>query len=91
MKDERGSYYHPNPSDTKARVYVRRGENDEIEFRLWQQEHPHVWEKHGWLSTSVIREAAAMYKKLGRGAEGSDPLKLYDSAVAKALLKEEEQ
>ncbi len=88
MKDERGIYYHPNPSDTKARVYVRYGEDGEIEFRLWQKDHAEVWEKHEWLPTSVIREAANMYKKLGRG-EGTDPMKLYDSAVAKALLKEE--
>ncbi len=88
MKDERGIYYHPNPADTKARMYVRNGENDEIEFRLWQKDHEEVWDKHEWLPASVIREAAAMYKQLGRGEQGSDPMKLYDSAVAKALLKD---
>ncbi len=89
MKDDRGIYYHPNPADTKARMYVRRGGNDEIEFRLWQLDHEEVWEKHEWLPASVIREAAAMYKKLGRGEQGSDPMKLYDTAVANALLKED--
>ncbi len=88
MKDERGIYYYPDPSNTKVRVYVRRGEGEEIEFRLWQKEHEHVWEKHEWLPTSVIREAAAMYKNLGRGQ--SDPMALYDHVVAGALLKEEE-
>ncbi len=89
MKDERGIYYHPNPNDVKARVYVRRGEDGEIEFRLWQQDHAEVWEKHEWLPASVIREAAAMYKNTGRGQAGADPMRLYDSAVATALLKEE--
>ncbi len=88
MKDERGIYYYPDPSNVKVRVYVRRGAEDEIEFRLWQQEHAEVWEKHEWLPASVIREAASMYKKLGRGQ--SDPMALYDHIVANALLKEEE-
>ncbi len=87
MKDERGIYYHPDPSNTKVRVYVRRGDSNEVEFRLWQQEHAEVWEKHEWLAASVIREAANMYKKLGRGQ--ADPMSLYDNVVANALLKEE--
>ncbi len=87
MKDEKGIYYYPDPSNTKVRVYVRNGDNDEIEFRLWQRDHAHVWDKHQWLSAAVIREAAGMYKELGRGE--ADPMMLYDSVVAKALLKEE--
>ncbi len=88
MKDERGLYYYPNPSNVKVRVYVRRGQGEDIEFRLWEADHAEVWEKHHWLPTSVIREAAAMYKNLGRGEADSNPMVLYDEAVAKALLKE---
>ncbi len=88
MKDERGLYYHPQPGNLKVRVYVRRGEEKSIEFRLWESEHAEVWEKHEWLPHSVIVEAANMYKKLGRGEEGSNPLVLYDASVAEALLQE---
>ncbi len=88
MKDDRGLYYYPQPGNTKVRVYVRRGEDSGVEFRLWEAEHAEVWEKHEWLPHAVILEAAAMYKKLGRGSEGADPLVLYDAAVAEALLQE---
>ncbi len=88
MKDDRGLYYYPQPGNTKVRVYVRRGEDAGVEFRLWESEHAEVWEKHDWLPHAVILEAAAMYKKLGRGSEGADPLVLYDAAVAEALLQE---
>lgn len=87
MKDERGLYYYPEPGDTKARVYVRRGEEG-VEFRLWQAEHAEVWEKHHWLPVSVIRSAAAVYARSGRGAPGADPMRLYDESVAVALLEE---
>ncbi len=89
MKDERGLYYHPQPGNINVRVYVRRGQSGDVEFRMWEAQHEEVWEKHHWLPTAVIREAAAMYKKLGRGAEGADPMVLYDAAVAHALLEEE--
>ncbi len=85
MKDERGLYYHPNPAKTTVRVYVRRGESGDIEFRLWESEHPVVWEKHGWIPREVIERAANMYKGMGRE---SDPLLLYDAQVARALLTE---
>ena len=88
MKDEQGLYYHPQPGNTKARVYVRRGEDGGVEFRLWQADHPEVWEKHQWLPVDVIRSAASMYASTGRGAEGADPMRLYDESVARALLAE---
>ncbi len=91
MKDERGLYYHPQPGNTKVRVYVRRSFEGGIEFRLWESEHENVWEKHSWLPVSVIRTAAKMYKKQGRGAPGADPMVLYDAAVAEALLTEDGQ
>ena len=90
MKDDKGLYYYPQPGNPKVRVYVRRGEQG-VEFRLWETEHPEVWEKHNWLPHAVIVEAANMYKKLGRGVEGSNPLILYDLSVAEALLKEASQ
>ena len=34
MKDERGLYYHPQAGNNQARVYVRRGPDGEVEFRL---------------------------------------------------------
>ncbi len=88
MKDEKGLYYYPKPGDTKVRVYVRRGEDSNIEFRLWQIDHPEVWERHEWLPASVIEKAAEMYKQMGRGEAGSDPMMLYDIKVGEALLAE---
>ena len=40
MKDERGLYYFPNAADHRARMYVRRGEDGGVQFRLWQSSHP---------------------------------------------------
>ena len=88
MHDERGHYYYPDPANTQARVYVRRGAHGGVEFRLWHHEHTHVWEQHDWLPEDVLRAAADMYKAQGRGPAGADPLRLYDSAVAHALLRE---
>ena len=86
MKDDKGLYYFPIPGNTLARVYVRKTDDEIIEFRLWEAEHPEVWEQHQWLPYEVICQAAAMYKK-ERNQE-ADPLKIYDLNVAKALLKE---
>lgn len=85
MRDDRGLYYYPNPADPRSRVYVRQGENG-IEFRLWHAEHPMVWDKHAWISQTVLEQAAAAYREMG---EGADPMALYDIAVARVLLKEE--
>ena len=85
MKDDRGLYYYPDPSDQKTRVYVRE-EAGGIEFRLWRSEHPEVWEQHEWLPYAVVSVAAAMYKERGTGA---DPLAFYDLNVAQALIKSE--
>ncbi len=84
MKDDKGLYYHPDPSDNKTRVYVRESAGG-VEFRLWRQDHPDVWERHEWLAYDVLVAAAAMYKERGRE---SDPLSFYDLNVARALLKE---
>lgn len=85
MKDQNGLYYYPNPADTSTRVYVRNGASGP-EFRLWRQEMPEVWEKHGWLPIAVIEAAAKMYS----AAPGSaDPMLLYDKAVAEALISQD--
>ncbi|ABB37325.1 hypothetical protein Dde_0524 [Oleidesulfovibrio alaskensis G20] len=83
MKDDKGHYYYPDPSNKQVRVYVRNG-SDSIEFRLWHQDRPEVWEQHEWISIDVIRNAAQMYRDMGRE---SNPMALYDEAVAQVLLK----
>lgn len=88
MKDERGLYYHPQAGDSLSRVYVRRGPDGEVEFRLWRADHPEVWERHPWLNMAVVRSAAGLYRQ--ERSNGVDPLKLYDIAVARALLREDE-
>lgn len=85
MKDDLGLYYYPAPSDPKTRVYVREGTGG-VEFRMWRDEHPEVWEKHGWLGYEVVAAAAELYKERGSGA---NPLDFYDANVARALIKEE--
>ena len=88
MKDQLGLYYHPQAGNAQSRVYVRRGPDGEVEFRLWRADHPEVWERHPWLSMAVVRSAARMYQQ-ERNAE-ADPLLLYDIDVARALLQEDE-
>lgn len=86
MKDDRGLYYHAQGGNPKVRVYVREGADGEVEFRLWEMDHPEVWERHPWLPISVIRDAAELYKEERNNK--ADPLLLYDLAVAQSLLKE---
>ena len=45
-----------------------------------------VWEKHGWISQAVLEQTAATYRGL---SSESNPMALYDIAVAQALIKEE--
>ena len=87
MKDELGLYYHPEAGNSLTRVYVRSGPAGEVEFRLWRADHPEVWERHPWISMDVVQSAARVYRQ-ERNA-GSDPLKLYDLAVGRALLRED--
>ncbi len=85
MKDERGIYYHPTPRERAVRMYVRERYGD-VEFRLWNRDHPRIWEGHDWIAYDDIRAAAAQYAKRGTGA---DPLEMYDLEVAKRLLQDE--
>jgi hypothetical protein len=86
MKDKRGLYYYPSAQDRKIRMYVR--ENDgTIQFRMWNQDFPAIWNKHGWIDHESVVRAAGMYKEMGRT---SDPLSMYDIEVAKRLIRDEE-
>jgi hypothetical protein len=82
MKDENGLYYHPNPQNKRVRMYVRQGEDD-IEFRLWNQDDPMLWSEHGWVPHAAIVQAQALYE--GRAF---DPGQAYDRRLAEALLAE---
>lgn len=88
MRDQLGLYYHPQAGDTQSRVYVRRGPDGEVEFRLWRADHPEVWERHPLAQPG---RGAAGCPALPAGAQRRGrPLRLYDLAVARALLKEAE-
>lgn len=83
MKDDRGLYYHPQLQNKRIRMYVRRL-GSEIEFRLWNQDEPELWEEHGWVPHEAIQQAAKMYQ-----GKDFDPTKVYDINLAQALLNEE--
>lgn len=87
MEDKLGLYYLPRPSIPAVRMYVQRNNDGEVEFRMWDAEHPEVWEKHNWLSISTIKMAAELFQSEHKD---SDPLSLYDYAVAESLLREKE-
>ena len=85
MKDSNGLYYYPNPAEKRVRMYVRH-RFGQMEFRLWNQEHPEIWERHDWIPYDAIEEAAAEYRKRKAGV---DPLELYDLHVAQRLWADE--
>ena len=85
MEDQRGLYYHPRPTVPAVRMYVRRGNEGDVEFRMWDAEHPEVWDKHDWLPFGVIEMAAEMFCSEHKD---SDPLSMYDISVAEGLLRE---
>lgn len=89
MQDERGLFYNPVPGDDRVRVYVRRGADGEIEFRLWQADLPDIYERHPWLSHSVIADAASLYR--AERDPAANPLQLYDLAVARELVRQNEK
>lgn len=82
MKDERGLYYYPFPTNKRVRMYVRRGDDD-IEFRLWNQDDDLMWEKHGWVPYDAILQAQKMYQ-----GGSFDPKTAYDRGLAKSLIEE---
>lgn len=84
MKDERGLYYYPYPSNKQTRMYVKKSEG-EIWFRIWNSAIPELWDEHGWVSYDAIRKAADMHK---RGSGGFDPKKAYDIKIARHLIED---
>ncbi|MCR4667504.1 MAG: hypothetical protein K5657_09490 [Desulfovibrio sp.] len=85
MKDERGIYYFPVPADRSLRVYVRKNADGEIEFRLWAEDTPEIWEKHPWLNHDILSRASNLYKE--ERNSNVNQLSLYDLSVAKSLLE----
>ncbi len=85
MEDSRGKYYLPRPSLPAVRMYVRRGADGSVEFRMWDAEHPEVWEKHRWITMDVIAMAAGLFQERDPSWK---PEKIYDLSVAEALLRE---
>ena len=81
MEDDRGRYYYPFPQNKHVRMYVRKGAQEELEFRLWNQDDPHMWEAHGWVPYSAVEQAKAMYK-----GGPFDPQQAYDPLLAKETL-----
>jgi hypothetical protein len=82
MRDSRGVYYYPFPQNKRVRMYVRPADSD-IEFRLWNQDDPQMWEQHGWVPHEAIEKAKGMYQG-GR----FDPNRAYDVNLAKAALED---
>jgi|AMWB02.1.fsa_nt_gi hypothetical protein len=80
MKDDRGVYYYPFPGNKKIRMYVRPV-GPEIEFRLWNQDDPQLWETHGWVPYGAIVQARAIYT-----GKAFDPGRAYDLVLAREAL-----
>jgi hypothetical protein len=85
-KDELGLYYYPVPGNKKVRMYVRNSMHG-VEFRLWNADHPEVWEKHEWIPIDVVQRATNVYQQ-ERNAE-KNPMDLYDLEIARRLLRDE--
>ncbi len=82
MKDDRGLYYYPFPSNKRVRMYVRKGGGG-VEFRLWNQDDAQMWDEHGWVPYEAILKAQEMY-------DGGpfDPRAAYDHRLALSLIEE---
>ncbi len=85
MKDDRGLYYFPYPSNKRIKMYVRLGADD-VEFRPWDDDDPNLWDEHGWAPFRAILAAAELAKKEGAG--NGPPMEMYDVQVAIRLLKD---
>ncbi|KPA18721.1 hypothetical protein MHK_001084 [Candidatus Magnetomorum sp. HK-1] len=85
MKDKLGIYYYPFADNKQVRMYVRESK-DTIEFRLWKNNEPDLWENHGWLPHEAIQAAIKMYDPKKGG--GFDPSYAYDLNLAKNVLRD---
>ena len=83
MKDRVGIYYYPNPQNKRVRMYVRE-KNDEVEFRMRNEDDPSIWNDHGWVPYSAIQQAQVLYQNRGT----FDPKQAYDLQIAKALIED---
>ena len=82
MKDKKGLYYYPFPSNKRIRMYVQEQDGMTL-FRLWNADDPKLWEEHGWVPYEAIQQATGMY-----AGKGFDPAQAYDIQIAAAVLKE---
>jgi len=81
MKDKRGLYYYPFSQNKRVKMYVQEI-NNEISFRMWNEDDPMLWEEHGWVDYTAIQHATSMYK-----GGTFDPKMTYDLELAKETLK----
>jgi hypothetical protein len=83
MKDKIGIYYYPVPENKRVRMYVRQ-KNEDVEFRMKNDDDPSVWNDHGWVPYCAIQQAQVLYEKRGR----FDPNLAYDIQIAKLLIRD---
>lgn len=87
-KDDRGLYYYPVPRDKSVRMYVRETMIG-IEFRLWNDKHPEVWDHHQWIPMEVVYAASDKYKE--ERNPRANPLDLYDLEIARRLIRDDKK
>lgn len=80
MRDDRGAYYYPFARNKKVRMYVRQA-GPQIEFRLWNQDDPQLWDAHGWVPHEAVVQAQTMYQ-----GGAFDPRQAYDLVLAREAL-----
>lgn len=85
MKDQRGYFYYPFPHNRRVRMYVREAGGD-VCFRMWNADDDRMWDEHGWVPYTAIREATALYEQ---SETGFDPRRAYDLDAARALVEEQ--
>ncbi len=82
MKDDKGLYYYPFPSNKRVRMYVQETEGA-VCFRLWDADDSVLWIDHGWVPYEAIVKAASMYE-----GKSFNPTQAYDIKLATALIQE---
>ncbi|MFH1985011.1 MAG: hypothetical protein ABIL58_24480 [Pseudomonadota bacterium] len=83
MEDQRGRFYYPYPQNHRIRMYVRKVDAD-ICFRLWDANDATLWDTHGWVPFTAIKQAMTLYQ-----GKGFDPATAYDIRVAAAVLSDD--
>lgn len=85
METPSGPFYYPVPGNKRIRMYVRERDGV-VEFRLYNPDYPEIWERHGWLDMDLVRRGVELFRQERR--QDLDPSRLYDLAVARAVLDE---